>query len=321
MRIHKGDGVPVKNKPYDIEKLGRGKRPIDTIADLYPRNEITKEEYNEKRQAVKTTDGLDPVDSIYQTFKKYKDKNDKIEEMRNYFANNCSNIPFSPNFPHDIFNHDKPESVPPYQRRSEFESAFMPSAFMPSASSTSQIDKVPPKKVVGYLGYNCNYCLEFEALQVMYDPSANDKISCTRHTCDPGTLNSAMAYPKHAREDIWMYRTLNLPKQMIKAVKEWTNGEVFLISEKLTSSEVLESTITLDLRKNEYSWLTRAIVQKCTILNDKELKKFFTLIVEWCATFCCLCINFVEKEGQQNVKQEYYCFCLSYKPRLPWEAR
>jgi hypothetical protein len=182
----------------------------------------------------------------------------------------------------------------------------------------SKTDKISPKKVVGYVGYNCCYCLEFEAIQVIYDPGANDEITWKRHACDPGILSSTKAYSTFAREDFWMYRTLNLPKQMIKAVKEWTN-EVFLMSEKLTSSEVPESTITLDLRENEYSWLTRAVVQKYTILNDKELKEFFTLIVEWCATFCCLCINFVEKEGEQDVKREYYCFCLSYKPRFPWE--
>lgn len=81
MRKHKGDGIPVKNKSSDTEKLARGTQPIGTVADLYSRNEITKEEYNEKRQAVKTTDGFDPVDRAYQLFKKLKDRNDKIEEL------------------------------------------------------------------------------------------------------------------------------------------------------------------------------------------------------------------------------------------------
>jgi hypothetical protein len=108
---------------------------------------------------------------------------------------------------------------------------------------------------------------------------------------------------------------------MINAVKEWTNGEVFLVCDKITFSEVPKSTITLDLRKNEYNWLTRAIVQKYTTLDNKELKELFNLILEWCATFCCLCINFVEKEGQQDVKQEFYYLWLSYKPCLPWELR
>jgi hypothetical protein len=253
-----------------------------------------------------------------------KDRNDKIEEMKNYFTNKSSKTLSLPKFPHNMFNNAKPENVMPYHFWSDFTSASIPfvsvpSVSMPSISSRSQINEVQPKKVVGYVEYICSHCLEFEPLRVMYDPSASDNISWTRHACDPDILNSTMAYPMHFREDILMYRILRLSEEMIKAVKEWTNGEVFLISDKINSREVPKNSITLDLRKNEYNWLTRAIVQKYTILNDKELREFFNLIFDSCATFCCLCINFVEKEGEQDVKREYYCFCLSYKPRFPWE--
>jgi hypothetical protein len=151
-----------------------------------------------------------------------------------------------------------------------------------------------------------------------YDPSASDKICGTHHVCDTDTLNSAMSYPTFIRGDICMYRILDLSDQMMKAVKEWINGEVFLISYKMTSSNIPENTIIIDLCKNEYDWLTRAIVQKYTVLDNKELEEFFTMISDWHATFCCLCINFIE-EGQQDVKQEYYFLCLSYKPCLPWD--
>jgi hypothetical protein len=138
---------------------------------------------------------------------------------------------------------------------------------------------------------------------MMYDPNASDKTSCLPHTCDIEIAKSARGYPPFIREDICMYRTLDLPDQMTKVVKEWTkDGEVFLVSDKITSSDIPKSTITLDISKNQYNWLTRAILQKYTILDDRELKEFFTLIVEWCATFCCLCINCVENEGQQNMK-------------------
>jgi hypothetical protein len=325
-RLHKGDGIPVKNKSSDTEKLARGTQYTGNIEGLYPRNSIVKEENNKKRQGVKTTGELDPVDSAYQMFKKLKDRNDKIEEMRNYFANNSSKIPSPPNFPHDIFNYNKVENVLPYHIWSEFSSASIlspsvPSASVSSTSSTSQVDKVQTKKVVGYVGYTCRYCLEFEPLQVVYDPSASDKISGTRHVCDPDTLNSVRAYPAFFREDVYMYRILDLSEQMIKAVKEWTNGEVFLISDKITSSNIPENTIIIDLRRNEHNWLTRAIVQKCMVLDNKELKEFFTLILDWCATFCCLCINFVDKKGQHDVKQEYCYLFLSYKLCLPWELR
>lgn len=311
-RLHKGEGIPVKNKSFDTEKLACSTEHTGNIEGLYPRNDISKEENNKKGQGVENTGELDPVDSTYRMFKKFKDRNDKIEEMRNYFANNSSKIPFPPNLLHDILNYSKPEDVLPYHIWSEFASASVP--------STSSTPQIVPKKVVGYVGYICRYCLEFEPLQMVYDPSARDKICGTRHVCDTDTLNSAMAYPTFIREDVCMYRILDLSEQMMKAVKEWTNGEVYLISYKITFSNIPENTIIIDLCKNEYNWLTRAIVQKYTVLDNKELKEFFTLILGWRATFCYLCINFV-KEGQQDVKHEYYFLCLSCKPCLPWELR
>ena len=310
-RLHGGVGIPVKNKSSDAENLECGTESTGNIEDLYSRNNISKEENSKKRQEVKETGELDPVDSIYPTFKKLKDRNDKIEEMRNYFANNSSKIPFPPNLLHDILNYGKPKDMLPYPIWSEFASAATP-----STSSTPLVDKVQPKKVVGYVGYICRYCLEFEPLQMVYDPSKSDKICGTIHVCDTDTLNSAMAYPTFFREDVCIYRILDLVEQMMKVVKEWINGEVFLISYKITSSNIPENTIIVDLRKNEYNWLTRAIVQKYTVLDNKELKEFLTLILGWHATFCC--INFII-EGQQDVKKEYYYLCLSYKPCLPWD--
>ena len=70
IRSHGGEGKPVKNKSSaDIE--------------------------NE----------LDLIDIAYQKFKKYKDRNDKVEEMINYSANNNSRIPFPSHFPLDMFNY------------------------------------------------------------------------------------------------------------------------------------------------------------------------------------------------------------------------
>ena len=101
---------------------------------------------------------------------------------------------------------------------------------------------------------------------------------------------------------------------MTKAVKEWTkDGEVFLVSDKITSGTIPKNTITLNIRKNQYNWLIRAILKKYTIVDDRELEEFFTL-TDFRSTFCCL--NFVEKEGQQKMKEEFYCLCLSCKPGL-----
>jgi hypothetical protein len=322
-RLHNGAGNPVKNKS-DTENTVQGTQHPGNIEGPYPRSSLAMKE-NKKIQGVKVTNEIDPIDSMYQIYRKHRDRNDKFEEMRSYFADRSSKMAFPPNFVPEIFNFNKPENVRLLNIWSQLSSESIPSAPLPSASipstfSTSQVDRAQPKSVVGYVEYICRSCLEFESLQVTYDPSASDRISWTRHTCDPEKLKSAMAYPDFFREDVHFYRILRSSREMIKAVKEWTSGEIFLISNKLNSNEVPKCAVTLDLRQKGYDWLKIAIVQKYTILNDRELKEYFDLISEWCATFCCLCINLVV-EGEQEVRREFYFLILSYKPCLPWENR
>ena len=127
---HGGEGKPVKNKSsadtenltWDTQGTGNTFKNLysshpngsyslpsqyydpSTIKGLYPRNQTAKGVNNKKGQEVKTTDELDFIDVAYQKFKKYKDRNDKFEEMINYFVNN-SRIPLPSQFPLDIFNH------------------------------------------------------------------------------------------------------------------------------------------------------------------------------------------------------------------------
>jgi hypothetical protein len=283
------------------------------IDGLHPRNQSAKEENNKKGQEEKTTGEVDLVDIAYQIFKKWKNKNDKFEEMRSYFANYNSRIPFSPHFPLDIFNYGKLKNTLPHHVRSEFCSIPMPSSL-----SAPQADEVQPKKVIGYVGVICNNCLESESLKVMYDPSTDNKIFRTQHICDPQNIDSVKGYPQPKQESLLISKLLGLSEQVTKTVKEWTQGgEVFLIPYKIDSGNVTKNTITLNVCRNQYNWLIRAILQKHTVLNDEELNEFFFLTYN--ATFCHFRINFVEKEEQQMMKQEFYFLFLNYKPCLPFE--
>jgi hypothetical protein len=142
-----------------------------TIDGLHHRNQSAKEENNKKGQEEKTTGGIDLVDIAYPILKKWKDRNDKFEEMRKYFADN-SRTPFPSHFPLDIFNYGKLKNTLPYDVRSEFCSTPMPSSL-----SVPQVDKRQPKKVIGYVGVICSHCLESESLKVMYDPNTGNKYS------------------------------------------------------------------------------------------------------------------------------------------------
>jgi hypothetical protein len=105
IRKHGGEGMPVKNKSYaDTEKLACYAQHTGNIEGLYSRNKIAKEENNKKGQGVKTTGELDPIDRAYQIFKPLKDRNDRAEEMVNYFDKN-SRIPFPSHLHPDVFNY------------------------------------------------------------------------------------------------------------------------------------------------------------------------------------------------------------------------
>ena len=153
---------------------------------------------------------------------------------------------------------------------------------------------------------------------MMYDPYGGNSIFRTQHICDPQNLDFVRRSPLFFREDVCFLRILTLSKQITRTLKEWTKGgEVFLIAYKITSGDVTKNTIKLSINRNEYKWLTRAILQKHNILNDEELKEFFRLTN--CVTFCHLRINFVEREEQQTMNQEFYFLFLNYKPCLPLE--
>jgi hypothetical protein len=152
----------------------------------------------------------------------------------------------------------------------------------------------------------------------MYDPNTSHKIFRTQHICDLQNIDSVKGYPRPKRESLHMSKILGLSERVTMTVKEWTKGGgIFLIPYKIDSGNITKNTIALNVRRNQYSWLTRAISQKHTILSDEELNEFFFLTYN--ATFCHPCINFVEKEEQQMMKQEFYFLFLNYKPCLPFE--
>lgn len=339
---HGGDGKPVKYKSAaDTEKsametqhtrnstLKEGytpransptyslSRPNQNPLRIYglDRRYKTAREENKKAQNIMETGESDIVDIVYGTFEKLKDRNNKIEEMRNYFSQNNAKmtIPFSYHFPLNKSDYNEHKNTLSYHVRSA-----LCSTSTTSTPSSSQVDTVQPKKIIGYVGHICRNCNESESLPVMYDPYGGNSIFRRQHICDPQNLDFVRRSTLFFREDVCFLRILTLSKQITRTLKEWTKGgEVFLIAYKITSGDVTKNTIKLSINRNEYKWLTRAILQKHNILNDEEIKEFFSLTN--CVTFCHLRINFVEREEQQTMNQEFYFLFLNYKPCLPFE--
>ena len=106
----------------------------------------------------------DIVDIVYGTFEKLKDRNNKIEEMRNYFSQNNAKmtIPFSYHFPLNKSDYNEHKNTLSYHVRSA-----LCSTSTTSTPSSSQVDTVQPKKIIGYVGHICRNCNESESLPVM----------------------------------------------------------------------------------------------------------------------------------------------------------
>ena len=315
IRLHGGEGEPVKNSSAawasKTTSLSSKYHDLSAVNGLYSRSKGGENEKNKKGQEGKTTGEPDLVDVAYSTFRRWKDKNDKIEEMRKYFANYNSRTPSPPHIPQDIFNYGILNNMLPYHDRSEFCSTPMPSSL-----TAPQVRNVQPKKVIGYVGVVCSNCLESESRQVMYDPNTVNNMFRTQHICDPQNIDSVKGYSRSKQESLLLSKIVGLSQQVTKTVKEWTHGrKIYLIAYKYDFGVDTKDTITLKVCRNQDNWLTRAILQKHTVLDDEELNEFFFLTYN--ATFCHLRINFVEKEGQPMMKQEFYLLFLNYEPRLP----
>jgi hypothetical protein len=80
------------NSPYSLLSQYHN---LSAIKGLNSRSQSDKEENNKKGQVEKTTSGeVDLVDIAYPIFRRWKDKNNKIEEMTNYFPKYNSRIYF-----------------------------------------------------------------------------------------------------------------------------------------------------------------------------------------------------------------------------------
>ena len=128
------------------------------------------------------------------------------------------------------------------------------------------------------MGVACGNCLESESRQVMYNPNTVNNIFRTQHICVPQNIDSVKGYPLSKQQGLLISKLLGLSEQVTKTVKEWTQGgEIYLIPYKLDFGDVTKDTITLKVCRNQYNWLIRAILQKHTVLDDKELNEFFFL--------------------------------------------
>lgn len=260
IRKHKGEGIPVKNKS----------------SVPYPRNQTAKEENNKKGQEVKTTGELDPIDVHYQIFKRYKDRNDKIEEMINYFASN-SRIPFPSHLQPDIFN---------YQPNTTFD---------------------PP---VGFRTYTCVDCLTgpIDPVKLSDFKTLGPMAFKPRHTCRQEDLENLKrrAEKKQYIDVIATWHEIH--KLSLQYLADIVHQMVGLHNPKpLWAFEThlrpwMEDYLPTNLGKiDKDHWASRALIakeDKGTTINNTELMDFLNLTRSTFAPF------------QAKIDGEVQYFCL-----------
>jgi hypothetical protein len=156
-------------------------------------NHIT--EHNSQKRGGITSKG-DRIDEFYQIFKKLKERNDKILEMRNYFENYGSDFRFPFFSPPNIFNNSLNVLLSDFSSNYSAELLRRPS-FHPSSSTI-------PNKVIGYEIYICRFCLESESLPVMCDPNAGNELFKIEHSCSPDKVNTVRSYPGFVKEERYL---------------------------------------------------------------------------------------------------------------------
>ena len=258
------------------------------------------------------TSNRDFIDVIYPTFKKLKERNDKILEMTNYFNTYGSVYTFPFYFPLNTFDNHAINSILPRDISSVFSDNSTPS-LLKSRSSPPSLSR--PNKIIGFEIYNCGICLESESLPVMYNPDVGQDLIKKRHICKPYNVNNVRNYPRFMKENICFYNVLSSSDQITKTVTEWCRGGLYLVCSRVLSRENPMGTIDMMINENYYGWLIRTIKQGNAILNEKELKEFLDLTKF--ATFCCLSISFVQ--NQQKSRKESFYFFLNSKPCVPFE--
>ncbi len=292
-RLHGGYGRPVKNKTSaDTELLAR--------------------------QEQKAKGENDFIDTLYATYKKYKDRYDKVQEMHDFFNANNSGMSAPPfRYPLNIPDYNELGNTPKrqYEQLEELANVIIRglSNLLTRPPNATEVNIARPKIVIGYVAQICRNCLESESLQVIYDPNTKG-VSRSEHLCDPHMADLVRRSPTFISQDILFGRVVTLSKEITKTVKDWAKGnEVFMIVHKLDTCSVTSKTITINNAKDIYEWLRRGILEKHTTLNEAELDEFFRLTDY--ITFCHL---YILEDHQQTRMQGHYALYLNYKPCFPF---
>jgi hypothetical protein len=132
-------------------------------------------------------------------------------------------------------------------------------------------------EIIGYKGYVCKECLTAHPLAIYRHKYQRDKIIPTKHGCDNRRrLEIQGGQPEDNETSIVTNLYMNeLPKLMLRFVREWTKGKTILAAAELSNPPDSSHEIIISIEKQ---WANRAIKDGCTVLTDDELADFINTV-------------------------------------------
>jgi hypothetical protein len=139
-------------------------------------------------------------------------------------------------------------------------------------------------EIIGYKGYVCKECLTAHPLAIYRHKYQRDKIIPTKHGCNNRRrLEIQGGQPEDNETSIVTNLYMNeLPKLMLRSVKEWTKGKTILAAAELSNPPDSSHEIIISIEKQ---WANRAIRDGCTVLTDDELADFINTVKDCTGTY------------------------------------
>jgi hypothetical protein len=139
-------------------------------------------------------------------------------------------------------------------------------------------------EIIGYEGYVCKECLTAYPLAIYRHKFQTAKVIHTKHVCYNGRkLEIQEGQQKVNQVSILTNLFKNeLPKLMLRSVREWTRGRAILMATDIPSPTNGSHQFIIC---GEKQWATRAIKAGSTVLTDDELSEFINIVKDCTAAY------------------------------------
>ncbi len=159
-------------------------------------------------------------------------------------------------------------------------------------------------EIMGYRGYVCKECLTAHPLAIYRHKHQKEKIIHTKHGCNTRRRLEIQGGQQRDNEtSILTNLYINeLPKLMLRFVREWTKGQTLLAAAELSAPPEGCREIIIS---SEKQWANRAIRYGCTVLTDDELTDFINTVTD------CTGAYFKVKDNEMNKEpRKLFYMCI-----------